>query len=159
MPDTQVSLSEVYTCSTEPRGSTDFIYVLQSCRVPSIWCHTSPPLYQWQHLFRIASLERRGGITCQQRVLSDLLVPGAGLWLLSSPTCCLNRGSEDRHVLAQTQLCLSWFPRFFLYMHIHKKTGKIPVPQSICPVHPQITSIHTHANHNTLDEKCASVPC
>lgn len=102
MPGTQVSLSEVYIRFAERSASTDFIYVLQSCRLSSIWCHTSLPLYQWQHLFCIASLERwrwsscggggGGGIACQQRVLGDLSLPAEALWLLTTPTLLLEQG-------------------------------------------------------------------
>lgn len=158
MPGTQVSLSEVYIRFAERSASTDFIYVLQSCRLSSIWCHTSLPLYQWQHLFCIASLERwrwsscggggggggGGGIACQQRVLGDLSLPAEALWLLTTPTLLLEQGQGFVCVCADFHGCSC--PEHSIHMSEKAK--------NTFDIRLQITSMHTHAK--TL--RRASVP-
>lgn len=106
-------------------------------------------------------------ISCQQRVLSDLLVLGAELWLLASPTCCLNAGSENRSVIVRVfgsgapyvWVCANFHG--FSSPHIYtNEQESCMLPQSMCLIHPQITSMHTHAGQlNMADERSASVPC
>lgn len=129
--------------SLSPVVPQTFIYV-----APSIWCHTVLPCHFISDIISSALLLLKGGevLLCQQRVLGDLLVLGAGLWCcLSSQTCCMNNGSDNGPV--------TLWSSGTLYIQMYRK---LPAKHAVELMHQQITNTHTHARYNMFNEKCAS---